>query len=220
MRSLPAWVPYAAPFFLFLALSALEGRFGPGLYPIFYTIKILMVGGLLFAWRRAYAEFTRDTHLILPSIVIGVALCALWVLTDGATPHFAILGQREAYDPFAAIPSPPAAWAFIGVRFFGLVLVVPIMEELFWRAFLLRLVIDPNDFQRVPLGTFEPVSFAVVVALMAAAHPEWLAAALFSAAMNLWIYRTKNLTACVIAHGATNFALGVYVLIAHDWKYW
>ena len=217
---LPDWVPYAAPFVLFLILTQIEGLGGPRLYPIFYTAKIIIIAALLAAGRRFYTEFKPDAHLIAPAIGIGVALCVLWVLVDGVTPHFAFLGKRAGYDPFAAISSVPLAWAFIAVRFAGLAAIVPVMEELFWRSFLLRFVIDPADFKRVPLGTFEITSFIAVVVLMAAAHPEWLAAALFSAAMNLWLYRTKNLPACIIAHAATNFALGVYVLLSRDWRYW
>ncbi|HEX5324178.1 MAG TPA: CAAX prenyl protease-related protein [Capsulimonadaceae bacterium] len=220
MKRTPAWLPYTAPLIVFLLLTQVEGRFGENLYPLLYTVKIALVASLLIGWRKAFPETKPRSAGVAIAIPLGILLCAAWVFIDQHTPHFAFLGTRQAYDPFAEIKNPAELWPFLLVRFAGLVAVVPVMEELFWRSFLLRIIIRPDDFEKVPIGTWDPASFAAVVVVMALAHPEWLAAAVFSAAMNLLLYRTKNLFACILCHGATNLCLGLYVLYSHAWQYW
>ena len=98
-------------------------------------------------------------------------------------------------------------------------MVVPVIEELFWRSFLIRWIID-NDFLRVPIGKVTPLAAAVTSVLFALAHPEWLPALLTGA---LWAWLSggrKSLSACAISHATANLALGVYVITTHDWKFW
>jgi hypothetical protein len=64
------------------------------------------------------------------------------------------------------------------------------------------------------------MGLAVTVALSALSHPEWLVAALTNLIYCLWIQRTKSLFSTVVAHATTNAALGAYVLVSHNWKYW
>lgn len=217
---MPAWLPYVAPLVIFLLLTQVEGLFGTKWYPLLYAIKLAIVAALLIAWRKSFPEARPQLAGVGVAIPLGILLCAAWVAIDHITPHFALLGSRQAYNPFAAIANPFELWAFLAVRFAGLVVVVPVMEELFWRSFLLRFVIRPEDFKSVPIGKWEPVSFTVVVVVMALAHPEWLAAAVFSAAMNALLYWKKNLFACIVAHGVTNLCLGLYVIYSHAWIYW
>ena len=101
----------------------------------------------------------------------------------------------------------------------GLAVVVPLMEEVFWRGFLIRYLVN-DDFESVPQGTYTPLSFWVVVLLFTLAHPELLAAAIWCAGINLVLYRTKNLWACIVAHAVTNLLLGVYILASGAWVLW
>jgi CAAX prenyl protease-like protein len=111
-------------------------------------------------------------------------------------------------------------YGFLALRFYGLVLMVPVMEEVFWRSFLLRFATDLDDFKRVPIGTFSTTAFFVSSAMFAAAHSEWLVAFICAAAY-AYLYRvTRSLFACIVAHSVTNLALGIYILITGDWKYW
>jgi CAAX prenyl protease-like protein len=151
---------------------------------------------------------------------LGVLLTFVWILGDHYTPHFKFLGSRIGYDPFQEIHNTALRTLFLIVRFFGLVVVVPIVEEVFYRGFLLRFVTDSEDFRRVPLGRFSMGAFLVNIVFMALSHPEWLVAGIFSAAMCALIARTRNLSACIVAHGVTNLMLGAYVLKFHQWQYW
>lgn len=223
LRDRLPWLPYVTPLAVFVLLTVLEGQFG-GAYPLLYALKVGLVMWVFWSLRRFLPEVRFARTGLGLAVGLGVALAVVWVVGDRLTEllhlHFSFLGSRTGFDPVQQIPNPAARAAFLVVRFFGLVIVAPVVEELFYRGFLLRYVTDPDDFRRVPLGRFSATAFVVCVGLMALTHPEWLVAGLFSAAMCALLARTRSLFACVVAHGVTNFVLGVYVLVSHDWKYW
>jgi CAAX prenyl protease-like protein len=105
------------------------------------------------------------------------------------------------------------------MRLIGLVILVPIAEELFWRGFLLRWVIS-SAWRDVPLGAFSFRSFFIVTVLFATTHPEWLAAAVYCALLNGVLYWKKDLWSCVVAHAASNSMLAVYVMATESWWLW
>ena len=220
LKSLPPWVPYAAPFALFLLLTTLEGYLPLEIYSLAYSLKIVLVTILLIFLRGAFPEARPGGGGWAAATALGVALLFMWIIVDKHTHHFAFLGHRTAYNPALEIPNRAGLIAFLGVRFFGLVGVVPIIEELFYRSFLLRFVTDMDDFRRVPTGTFTALALGVNVAVFASSHPEWLAAAIFALAMCLLLRWTKNLFACILAHGTTNLLLGIFVLHTGQWQYW
>jgi CAAX prenyl protease-like protein len=96
---------------------------------------------------------------------------------------------------------------------------VPVMEEIFWRSFMLR-YLTQLDFRRVAVGTFSASALWVTVGGSALSHPEWLVAAIAALAYSLWLRRTRSLFASIVAHATTNAALGVYVLTTGSWQYW
>jgi hypothetical protein len=141
----------------------------------------------------------------------------LWVGIDRGVPY-QHLGSRTAFDPSPLRGS--TGWiAFLAVRFYGLVLMVPVIEEIFWRSFFLR-YLTQLDFRRLPLGTFSASALWLMVGGSALSHPEWLVAAIASLAYALWLRRTRSLFASIVAHATTNAALGVYVLATGSWQYW
>ncbi len=220
IKNLPAWLPYVAPFALFLLLTTLESLVPLPLFPWAYAAKIVLIGGLLLALRGAFPESRPGGNGWALATVLGIVLCVLWVVIDKHTPHFAVLGARKGYDPAVEIGTRVGVWAFLAVRFFGLVVIAPFAEELFYRGFLLKFVTDPDDFKRVPTGVFSLVALAVNVLLFAVSHPEWLAAAVFALGMCVLLRFTKNLFACVLAHAVTNLMLGVYIVQTGQWQYW
>jgi CAAX prenyl protease-like protein len=126
-------------------------------------------------------------------------------------------GARTAFDP--NVLSPAGKWAFIAVRFAGLVLLVPVFEELFWRSFLIRWLID-QDFWKVPIGRVTPLAAGVSSAVFALAHPEWLPALLTGLIWAGLLWQTRSVSACVVSHVVANLALGIYVIATGEWKFW
>lgn len=214
---------YSLPFALFLLLGVVEGwQLLLPYYPWVYSLKIGLVAAL---WWRLKGAYPRPSSgglllgLLIGSVglVIWVGLCRLHL--ESLLPSWLQFGQRVGYNPFEALASPLGQWLFLGVRLFGLAVVVPLMEEVFWRGFLLRYLIA-EDFETVPLGKFTPGSFVLVTLLFAAAHPEILAALVWGAAVNVLLYWTRNLWACVLAHAVTNLLLGIYLLAFGAWELW
>jgi CAAX prenyl protease-like protein len=203
---------------LFMAITAMEGS-QPNLAITLYFVKALVVTAALLAFRRPLRDVRFDGRVLLPAIVVGLLVFVEWIVVDPVTPHFGFLGQRSATNPFVAIPDPAVRALFLAVRFYGLVLMVPLMEEIFWRSFLLRWITKP-EFDELPVGACNTTAFAAVALLFGFAHQEWLAAILCAAAYALLLRRTRSLFACVVAHGVTNLALGIFILATGQWHYW
>jgi uncharacterized protein len=225
-----AWLPYVAPMATFLVLTTLEGYLpkaeggkipSPTWYPIAYACKAVIVTLVVIACRSTWRDLRPKPRAgtVALAVALGLAVTAVWVGIDGLYPRFAFLGgERSAFDP--NVLSPAAKFGFLAVRIYGLVLLVPLFEELFWRSFGIRYVIDP-DFTHVPIGRVTPMAAAVTSVVFALAHPvEWLPALLTGLAWAWLVHRTKSLSACVISHAVANLGLGVYVLATGDWKFW
>jgi CAAX prenyl protease-like protein len=205
------------PIVLFGALTMAESYLPVKWFPIAYVVKAVVVTASLLAFRTPLADIHAHARLVLSSVLIGLVVCGLWLFLDRHVPypHF---GSRTAFDP---TPLRGSVWwiPFLAVRLYGLVVMVPIMEEIFWRSFLLRYLTEP-DFRRLPVGTFSASALGVMVAASALSHPEWLVAALASLVYAFWLRRTGSLFGAIVAHATTNAALGAYVLATGAWQYW
>jgi len=217
-RSWP-WLPYVAPMAAFLLLTAAEDAW-PGGYAVAYVAKVAVVTAVAWACRSTWRDLApRPGPAALGlAIALGLGIAALWVGLDPYTPRLPFQGgARVGFDPHR-LPT-PGRYGFLAARLYGLVVLVPLVEELFWRSFLIRWVINP-DFTRVPVGRVTLTAAAVTSALFALAHPEWLAALITGLAWAWLLQRTGSVSACVASHMAANLGLGVYVLAAGDWKFW
>lgn len=184
-----------------------------------YPVKIAVVGAAVIALWPRYSELRlrdlgRLTHTAA-SALLGIVVFVLWITMDWP---FATFGTLQGYNPYAAASDTTRAF-LIGARLLGAVVVVPVMEELFWRSFLIRYIINPQ-FSKVPIGRFSWSSFLIITVLFGLEHNLWLAGMMAGAAYNLLLYYTRSIAQCVVAHAVTNAALGVYVLQAGQWRFW
>ena len=136
--------------------------------------------------------------------------------------HFAwFKPDPQAFNPFTAFQSSTAAWSFVAVRVASAVLVVPVMEELFWRDYLWRQILAPNDFKLAEVGEFDWMPFLLVPLAFATVHGVcWPTAIVWALMIGALLVYTKSLGACIIAHGVTNLLLAIYVLQKHAWDLW
>ena len=220
-----AWA-YVLPMAGFVGLTSLEGLFSgaggaphPVWYPVAYTLKIVIVSALACCGRRAWRDLRPLPTAAGLGLAVGLGLLVAlgWVGLDGRYPAIPLLGRRSAFDP-SVLPA-AGRYGFLAVRLFGLVALVPLIEELFWRSFAIRWVIDV-DFARVPVGRVTPTAALLTALGFGLAHPEWLPAFITALAWAWLLRRTRSVLACVVSHSAANLALGVYVLAADAWKYW
>lgn len=214
-------VAYVAPMSVFLGLIWV-GTTWKSLYPAAYVARAVIVAALLVIFWRRYTRISwRYAGL---GAIVGVIGIVQWVgmqLWLQNTFERFKPDPADVFNPFATFSTPAAAWAFIAVRLFGAVLVVPVMEELFWRDYLWRQIISPNDFKLAGVGEFEWPAFLIIPAVFATVHAPWWPTAIVWALMigALLVY-TRSLGACIIAHAVTNLLLAAYVLKTQDWAFW
>ncbi|RUM40382.1 MAG: CAAX prenyl protease-related protein [Desulfocapsa sp.] len=220
LQTLPAkpWLPYVVPFVLFLLLTE-PARYFPSLVPFLYVAKTLLVAAVLlllrhhfkedFAPRLSFGEF-------LLAVCCGLLVLVLWVAPEGIFYQFA---PGEGFNPYVMTESNTAATALLAVRLAGAALVVPVMEELFWRSFLMRYLID-TDFRTVALGTYSSLSFFGVAILFGLEHHRILVGIIAGLLYGLLLLRQKKLRGVTVAHMVTNLGLGIYVIVTGSWTFW
>jgi hypothetical protein len=152
------------------------------------------------------------------AIGAGTLAAGLWVAPQ---QWFGVAPRLDGFNPtfFGAEGWP--YYATLGMRLLRLVVIVPLVEEIFWRGFLLRYLIR-EDFWDVPLGAFSWYSFTIVTVGFCLEHVsrDWPAAILTGALYNLVACRTRSLSACVVTHAVTNALLGAYILRTGQWGFW
>ncbi|HVM59791.1 MAG TPA: CAAX prenyl protease-related protein [Verrucomicrobiae bacterium] len=237
------WLPYVVPMGLYMAFLLVE-PYADLLW--MYPVKTLAVAAALIYFWREYEELRSPmvgagnvvrgqetgaqqegrtdrasqkrgysgTSWLL-AVLVGLVAIVIWI---GIDPYYPKFGTATVFDP-TAIQSVAQRNTFFAFRVFGAVIVVPVMEELFWRAFLIRWLVN-EDFKSVAIGTFSWMSFAVTVALFGAEHHQWLAGLICGAMYNWLYYKRKDVFACVVAHAVSNAALAAWVLSRGDWKFW
>ncbi|MDA8127829.1 MAG: CAAX prenyl protease-related protein [Betaproteobacteria bacterium] len=210
------------PFGLYITVLVLEGLL-PGWAPAFdlrwlYPVKAGLVALALAVLWRHYTELRSYglplKHLLL-ALGVGVVVLLLWVSLDAA---WMIMGDAgKGYNPTDSAGR--IDWLLVAFRVAGAALVVPIMEELFWRSFMQRWV-QRAEFLALDPSRIGLKALLVASALFAVEHSQWLAGLVAGLAYG-WLYiRTRNLWAPVIAHGVTNGALGAYVVTTGRWSFW
>lgn len=212
------------PFVVFMAVLALRGAApADGSWGFdarwLYALNLPLVGGLLLWWWREYGELARQN---LPSaaeaglaVGVGLVVFVLWIMLDA--PWMQVGTPAAGFVPVDAqgrLDTP-----LVALRWLGATLLVPVMEELFWRSFLMRWIERPVfegvDPRRIGVKAIVLSTFAFMLV-----HTQWLAAIVAGLAYALLYRSTGKLWAAVLAHAVTNGALGVWVVLGGRWAFW
>lgn len=217
-----ATIGYTAPFLAFVGMMAVE-RLIPLPPQWLYPVRFLIVTSLIGALSWPYLSFRPSAPLA--GIAIGVAVFVIWVAPDvlfgdSYRHHWLFENSFTGAAVSSSAPHLKANLGYILLRSFSSALVIPILEELFWRGWMMRWLID-NDFLTVPLGKYVPSAFWIVALLFASEHgPYWEVGLAAGIVYNWWMVRTRNLADCILAHGVTNAVLSAYVVVTGQWQYW
>jgi CAAX prenyl protease-like protein len=203
---------YVLPFAVFIVITEFA-RHVEGSTLFTYPVKTLLTTVLLWRFRHHYTEL--EWHWSWRAVATGVIVFVLWI---------PLSNERLVMGAPTLLVSPyqlAGRWAlpWIAVRVLGSSLLVPVMEELFWRSFLARYLVD-TEFTRVALGAFTTSSLVLSVVLFGLEHTQWVAGIMAGLVYSWLLRRTRSLGACVLAHGVTNFLLAVYVLGTESWEFW
>ncbi len=192
-----------------------------------YAIKALLTCSLLVYFRNAY--LTQFPPIATGwSLLVGGAGVLVWVVLCQLNLERTVIdwfggvdaAARSQFNPFARIPDRTSLAGFLALRFFGLVIMVPICEELFLRGFLMRYIQSPQWWS-VSLSRLGTRALMVAPLYGALTHPtEALAAIAWFSLVTWLVCKTGKFWDAVIAHAVTNGLLGLYVCLYSQWQLW
>ena len=184
-----------------------------------YPVKTLIVALLLYRYKKEYTEISLKDLMNLPVTLTvcctGLLVFVFWIHMDFS---FGVIESPKGFNP-NLFTNRNLQICMTVFRIGGAIVVVPIMEELFWRSFLVRYTIN-SDFRKVPLGFFTLQSFLITALLFGLEHNFIFAGMLAGAIYNIVLHRTRSLAQCILAHSVTNLSLAIYVLYTGKWYFW
>lgn len=192
---------------------------------------------LLIHWRKEY-EWNVNRGWVL-GLIAGVVGISIWILPthlytalnlgiegvdDPAWYRYLGLAERsEGFDAAIFVESPTWYWTTIVLRFVRAALLVALIEEIFWRGFLMRFLLKSDgNYWKVPFGDFSWVSYCIVTVMFMAVHSslDWLGAFAFGSIMFFVAVRTKSLFACIFMHFVANLLMGWYAFESKKFGLW
>lgn len=214
-------LPYIIPFASFMTLFALSDYLkvmGQWEYPI----RVAILSTIIYVFSRHVLDFR--VRSFVATLAVGIAVFAIWIAPDALFPGYrehwlfqnSITGQIKSSVPEEFRGN----WLVVAFRLIRATLIVPIVEELFWRAWMMRWLINP-DFRKVPLGAYTLSSMVITALLFASEHgPYWEVGLIAGLIYNFWMVRTRSLGDLILAHAVTNGVLSAYVIATGSWQYW
>lgn len=219
IRLAPDDVAYVAPMAAFLLLTQ-AAVWWPAIYPMAYIAKTAIVAALLVVFLPRYTKIRWDYWWL--GALLGILGVVQWVGMETLILHYWNYPRFSVvpFNPLAQIGSPAMRWSFIAIRLAGATLLVPVMEELFWRDFLWRTILAPNDFKLAGVGERDWKTWVLVALLFSGVHVQWITALTWGLMVGGLLMLTRSLGACIIMHAVTNLILGLYVLKKDAWDFW
>ncbi len=198
------------PFALFIAGIA----FGSTLEPHWQVVTRGGIAALALAWYWPnYGELNRPSParsiFWLLAVLAGLAVFLLWIQLD----HGWMAVSRDPRLDWR-LADASLAWRYNLPRLASFTLVVPVMEELFWRSFLLRWL-ERRDFLLADPRRVRWRSFFATSLVFGLEHEQWFAGVLAGMTYNALYMRSRNLWVPILAHSVTNGALGLWMLFGN-----
>jgi len=237
---------HIAPFLLWIGviflLPGLErlGLGGQCIYPWSYAIKSVVCAAL-FIWLKPWRVYSAlKPSNILPALVIGLGVAVLWIAPEmGAFGRSFAAGQDFYHCWLIAPPGafpvyypslPPghsswsyapqqAGWLLTIMKLIGSSCVIAVLEEFFFRGFLYRWQ-SRSLFWLQPLTEFDLRPFLITVLVFGVEHDRWFMGMVAGAAYGLFVIWRGDIWAAALAHGVTNFVLGIYVVFTGQYGLW
>ena len=200
---------FILPFAVFM-LSALFASTFSEQPAILYPLRALAVAAAIAVfWRLIAALPWRLDPLALSC---GVACGVIWVWTAGP-PEAADTAFAARLEALPAVAL--AVW--VASRVIGTAILVPVVEELFFRGYLQdRISGALSSRTGVLVAAF--VAIGVSSAAFGALHDRWLAAFVAGVLFGLVYLRRRNVTDAILCHAAANIVIAAAALRAGDWS--
>ena len=200
-----------------------------------YPLQVVVCLVLIWFWRKHYPKFSWSG--MGWGIGAGVFGILVWLLPpvlhhftgwgDAVSwlSHFGFQERLEGFDPEVFREDYPG-WVtgvVVAMRFLRLVVIVSLVEEIFWRGFLMRWISDSEgDWSKFSLKKCSTKSLWITAGAFALAHagPDVFVAVLYGALAGWVTIRTGNLWAVVAMHMTANLVLGIFIMSTGWWGLW
>jgi exosortase E/protease (VPEID-CTERM system) len=203
-----AAAPFLAPLLAALGTALVTSIWATGPVDGWYGARIAASVGVLLLVRRSLPAPSFAWSWV--AAFIGLAVGTAWVAWGSGTGS--ALGDALRVLP----PLDRAVW--LAVRITGSVLVIPLVEELAFRGFLLPWLVSP-DFEKVSPRAWTWSAVLLSSLAFGAIHEHWvlgtLAGVLFAAAR----LRRGRLSDAVLAHAVANAVVAIGALSGR-WGLW
>ncbi|NJA88722.1 CAAX prenyl protease-related protein [Rhodocyclus tenuis] len=218
-----AALPRSLPFALYIAFLAIlpwlraalpagwDGRW-------LYGVQIGAVLLALLAFAPRFGELrpvVLSGRAMATAILVGAGVFVGWIHLDAAWATFGRAGS--GFDP--RTPAGDIDWPLAMLRLFGAAAVVPVMEELFWRSFILRWI-DEAAFLRLAPAAISLRALVISAALFGIEHTLWCAGIMAGLTYGALYRQSGTLWSPILAHATTNLLLGIWVLATGRWWFW
>ncbi len=201
---------------------------------VVYPIQTLVTLAMLACWWRDYT-FNWSLKWCLAAIVSGAVGIGFWLLPTMLYDHWGLVGKtsgilsmlgvdarRDGFDP-SIFQNPAAWWTVVLLRFLRAVVVVALVEEIFWRGFMMRYVCDwEGDYWKQPFGRSHWKSYLIVTGMFMIAHApvDYAGAFVYGSLTYLFCVWSKSLGACVVMHATANLLMGLYIMATGKYGLW
>jgi len=211
-------LPRVLPFAIYILLLSLSDYLSPFSNSLgidakwLYTVRVVLVlTALIYFWRN-YIELTVKPLAkdFVHAILAGILVFLVWIL-----PYPAWLGVND--HPQISSLGQDSLWLLS--RLIGASIIVPVMEELFWRSLVMRWIDDKNFLNFSP-SNVSLLALVISSVVFASAHHLWLAGLFAGLIYGALYIRCKNLWVPIVAHAVTNGVLGIWVMATGNWQYW
>lgn len=212
---------YIGPFITFMILLAVQKSLA-FLGEWEYAVRVLLVAISIWFFSRKVLDF--KVKYWAGSLAMGIGAFLLWIAPDTIFPgwrqHWMFTNSVFGEVRISLSPEQLASPVLLLFRTASAALMVPILEELFWRGWMLRWLVQ-KDFESLPMGSANRESFLIVAVLFALEHgPYWEVGLLTGLLWNWWMTRTKSLGDLIFVHAITNLVLSLYVIYTKQWHFW
>jgi CAAX prenyl protease-like protein len=202
---------YLMPLLAVLAAGAVSTALSSD-FQYLYSLRVLAAAIILVRYRRRLK--TIDWRWSWRAPVVGALVFLIWLVAAIFLIPRAAMPPKLAVMPFW----PRGSWV-VG-RIVGAVVVVPIAEELAYRGFLMRRLIDA-DFESVPYQRVPWTALLATAVVFGMAHGTlWLPGIVAGVIFGLLVIRRGSLGESVVAHAVANALLVVAVLTGGQWQLW
>lgn len=205
-------VVYCLPFGLQLLTGMATGAFIAHIDWL-YGLRVLAISGGLYVGFR-FLPRLKPSDWARPAL-IGVVAFVAWMAFEPAPDLERVAVARAELD--AASPAQRGLW--ILSRCVGSVLLIPVAEELAFRGFLLRRLLDVQ-FEEVPFTRWTAWSVAVSSSVFGVLHDNWLGGVVCGVLFAYAQKRRGALGDAIVAHAVTNLLVAVTALGFGRWALW